>query len=155
MTKRSIVHATFTVERTYDAAPKRVFAAWADPEIKAKWFGAPTEADGKRSFDFRVGGKESSSGKADGKSYSFDALYQDIIPNERIIYTYDMHLEGQRISVSRGLDRVQAGRFRYENDGHRTGCLPRRSRQSGAARVGHEVADGPARRSAQGQEVGR
>ena len=100
MTKRSIVHATFVIERTYDAAPKRVFAAWADPEIKAKWSGVPTEADSKRSFDFRVGGKESSGGKAEGKSYSFDALYQDIIPNERIIYTYDMHLEGQRISVS-------------------------------------------------------
>ncbi len=100
MTKRTIVHATFVIERTYDAAPKRVFAAWADPEIKAKWFGANAEADGKRSFDFRVGGKESSSGKVEGKSYSYDALYQDIIPNERIIYTYDMHLDGERISVS-------------------------------------------------------
>ena len=100
MTKRSIVHATFTVERTYDAAPKRVFAAWADPDIKARWFGAPTVEDGNRSFEFRVGGKESSSGKVEGKFYSFDAVYQDIIPNERIIYTYDMHLEDQRVYVS-------------------------------------------------------
>lgn len=100
MTKRSIVHATFVIERTYDAAPKRVFAAWADPKIKAKWFGAPTVEDGKRSFDFRVGGRETSSGKVDGKSYSYVAQYQDIIPNERIIYTYDMLLEGERISVS-------------------------------------------------------
>jgi uncharacterized protein YndB with AHSA1/START domain len=31
MTPRSTEHATFTIERTYDAAPERVFAAWADP----------------------------------------------------------------------------------------------------------------------------
>ena len=32
--------------------------------------------------------------------HSFDALYQDIVPNERIIYTYDMHLDETRVSVS-------------------------------------------------------
>ena len=40
-TKRSAVHDTFTLERTYDAAPSRVFQAWADPKQKAKWFSGP------------------------------------------------------------------------------------------------------------------
>ena len=31
MTERSVTHATFVIERTYDATPARVFAAWADP----------------------------------------------------------------------------------------------------------------------------
>jgi uncharacterized protein YndB with AHSA1/START domain len=34
--ERSVTHATFAVERTYDASPARVFAAWAEPERKAR-----------------------------------------------------------------------------------------------------------------------
>jgi uncharacterized protein YndB with AHSA1/START domain len=101
MAERSVVHATFTIERDYPAAPARVFNAFADPAAKAKWFGAPDSSDSKASMDFRVGGREHSSGKVpDGPLYTFDALYQDIVPNERIVYTYDMHLDGNRISVS-------------------------------------------------------
>jgi uncharacterized protein YndB with AHSA1/START domain len=35
-----------------------------------------------------------------GPVYSFDAVYQDIVPGERIVYTYDMHRDEDRISVS-------------------------------------------------------
>ncbi len=101
MAERSVVHATFTIERDYPAAPARVFNAFADPAAKAKWFGAPDSSDSKASMDFRVGGREHSSGKVpDGPLYTFDALYQDIVPNERIVYTYDMTIDGKRISVS-------------------------------------------------------
>jgi uncharacterized protein YndB with AHSA1/START domain len=36
MTDRSVTHSTFVVERSYDASPARVFAAWADPGAKAR-----------------------------------------------------------------------------------------------------------------------
>jgi len=99
---RSITHATFVVERTYPVAPARVFAAWADPTIKATWFGEPGENKSDTiEFDFRVGGREFNSGKApNGQSYSYDARYQDIVPDQRIVYTYEMHLDEARISVS-------------------------------------------------------
>jgi uncharacterized protein YndB with AHSA1/START domain len=102
MTERSVTHATFVVERTYPTSPARVFAAWADPTIKARWFGAPGEGEnGASEFDFRVGGREYSSGKApNGLHYRYDARYQDIVPDRRIVYTYDMHLDAARISVS-------------------------------------------------------
>jgi uncharacterized protein YndB with AHSA1/START domain len=38
MSARSVTHATFSIERTYDASPRRVFAAFADSAIKAPWF---------------------------------------------------------------------------------------------------------------------
>jgi uncharacterized protein YndB with AHSA1/START domain len=38
MTERSVTHATFVIERTYDASPSRVFAAFADPAIHDRWF---------------------------------------------------------------------------------------------------------------------
>ena len=100
MTERSVTHATFVVERTYDASPARVFAAWATPEAKARWFG-PDEDTGDYDLDFQVGGREVNRGSGpDGDVYTYDARYQDIVPDERIVYTYDMLRDETRISVS-------------------------------------------------------
>jgi uncharacterized protein YndB with AHSA1/START domain len=102
MTERSVAHATFTIERTYEATPARVFAAWADPAVKARWFGPPEDWVGRRhTLDFRVGGRENFAGGAEGGSvYSYSATIQDIVPDERIVSTYEMQVDGKRMSVS-------------------------------------------------------
>jgi len=100
VSERSVTHATFVVERTYEASPAQVFAAWATPAAKARWFG-PDEATGEYELDFQVGGREVNRGSGpDGDVYTYDARYQDIVPDERIVYTYDMHRGETRISVS-------------------------------------------------------
>jgi uncharacterized protein YndB with AHSA1/START domain len=99
--QRSTVHSTFVIERTYDAAPQQVFDAWADPAAKSKWFGPPEKPAGSYSLDFCEGGREHLAiPSGGGPTYSFDAVYQDIVPGERIVYTYDMHCDEDRISVS-------------------------------------------------------
>jgi uncharacterized protein YndB with AHSA1/START domain len=99
--ERSTTHATFVIERTYDAPPQRVFDAWADPAAKTQWFGPPNKPKDAYSLDFREGGREHLAiPMPDGPEYSFDAIYQDIVPGRRIVYTYDMHRGEQRISVS-------------------------------------------------------
>lgn len=101
MAERSIVHGSFTVERRYKASPEKVFRAWADPALKRQWFGAPAEGNPKHRFDFRVGGREYVEGTAPGdKQFVFDAVYYDIVPGNRIVYAYEMYLNGERISVS-------------------------------------------------------
>jgi uncharacterized protein YndB with AHSA1/START domain len=102
MTERSTEHATFVIERSYTAAPARVFAAWADPAQKARWFAGPDEwIKFNHDTDFRVGGHERlSAGPPGGTVHKFDCCYQDIVPDRRIIYSYDMHLDDTRISVS-------------------------------------------------------
>jgi uncharacterized protein YndB with AHSA1/START domain len=102
MAKSSVVHATFVVERTFEATPAEVFNAFADPKAKARGFVGPSDWEsGPREFDFRIGGRErTSGGPKGGPIHSFDCIYQDIVPNERIIYTYDMHADKARISVS-------------------------------------------------------
>jgi uncharacterized protein YndB with AHSA1/START domain len=101
MAERSAEHATFVIERMYDAPAARVFAAWADPAAKARWFGGGEESTDEHELDFRVGGREINRGDGpDGQFYTYEALYQDIVPDERIVYTYDMHRGETRISVS-------------------------------------------------------
>ena len=100
--ERSAAHATFVIERSYDAPPQRVFDAWADPAAKARWLGPSEKPEGAYSLDFTVGGHEHLAiPTGDGAPvYRFDAVYQDIVPGQRIVYAYDMHRDDERISVS-------------------------------------------------------
>ena len=102
MTDRSLTHGSFTLERTYDAPPSLVFHAFADEQAKRTWFGGPPEWDHLGyTMDFREGGQETDvGGPKGGWVSSFTATYHDIVPNERIVYTYEMSLDDKRISVS-------------------------------------------------------
>jgi uncharacterized protein YndB with AHSA1/START domain len=102
MSNRSVTHATFTVERALPASPARVFAAFASLEAKKKWFAGPGDWGTPRwEMDFRAGGREvHSAGPAGGPVHAFEAHYWDIVPDERIIYSYDLHLDDRRISAS-------------------------------------------------------
>jgi len=101
MSERSTVHSTFVIERTHAASPERVFAAWSDEAAKAQWFGPAEKHAESYSLDFREGGREHLSVPTpDGAVYSFDAVYADIVPAQRIVHTYDMHRDDARISVS-------------------------------------------------------
>jgi uncharacterized protein YndB with AHSA1/START domain len=101
MTQRSVAHGVFTVERTYDASPARVFGAWADPRIKGKWYGDPNKESVADIFEFKVGGRELRTGPTgDGQTYSLDSRYYDIVENERIVHAYEVVIDGARTSVS-------------------------------------------------------
>jgi len=100
---RSVVHAVFHLERTYDAPVGRVWKALTDQKAKAKWFGGPPDRWQliERHMDVRVGGTERAKGRFDGGTvHTFDAIYHDVIENERLVYSYVMHLDDRKISVS-------------------------------------------------------
>lgn len=102
-TRRSVTHAIFHLERAYEASPQRVWMALTDTEAKAKWFGG-TPGQWElldRQMDIRAGGHERLKGRWKGGVVStFDAIYHDVVPNERLIYSYDMYLDDKKISVS-------------------------------------------------------
>jgi len=102
MTQRSTVHDTFVINRTFAFGRETVFAAWSSVEAKSRWFVGPSGWELKhRELEFRVGGYERLSGRMpDGRLSRFDAHYYDIVPNERIVYAYEMHIDDVRISVS-------------------------------------------------------
>ena len=99
---RSVVHGAFHLERAYEATPEQVYKALSDEAAKSRWFYGP---QGwrliERAMDFRVGGRERVKGGFEGGvTTTFDAIYHDIVPCERIVYTYEMHLDERKISVS-------------------------------------------------------
>lgn len=100
---RSVVHAIFNLERVYDAPLARVWQAFTDVEAKAKWFSG---AQGQwelleRRMDVGMGGRERLKGRwQSGLVTTFDAFYHDVVPNERLVYSYDMYLDDRKISVS-------------------------------------------------------
>ncbi|MFI5014292.1 MAG: SRPBCC family protein [Hyphomicrobiales bacterium] len=100
---RSVAHATFHLERTYDASPARVWKALTNPVAKAQRFGVASEQVEiiERGMDVRPGGREQLKGRWGGRVIStFDATYYDVIENERLVYCYEMHLDDRKISVS-------------------------------------------------------
>ncbi len=128
MTERSIAHGSFTIERDYDVPPARVFKAWADPAIKAKWFGAGAA----QIFEFREGGREFAGSKpGDAMNFTFDVRYYDIVPDNRIVYAYDMTMDGARLSVS-----VATVEFRAAGTGTKMVI-----REDGAFLDGHDTVD--------------
>src|ERR1700675_2580595 len=99
---RSVLHATFCIERTYPASPAQVFKALADPAAEAGWV---TGGNGytllAREMDVRPGGREHVKGRGEtGVVSTFDAVYHDVVADERIVYAYEMHLDDRKISVS-------------------------------------------------------
>lgn len=95
MGKHPITHDTFVIKRNFKTSPERVFAAWADPVVKARWFWKQPDK-----FEFRVGGREIIRGSSPDGSWIFDAEYQEIIPNRRIVFSHTWDLNQTRVSSS-------------------------------------------------------
>lgn len=106
MEGRSVIHSTFEIVRSCPVAPERVFAAFADPAKKLRWFREEDNSITEEfEMDFRVGGRERTrfrlkSGPFEGVICTNDTTYQDIVPDSRIVLAYTMTLGERRFSAS-------------------------------------------------------
>jgi uncharacterized protein YndB with AHSA1/START domain len=102
MTQRSVLHTSFVIERQFKASPKRVFAAWTDPQAKRRWSDCHADlSDNDYSLDFRPGGAETHRVvMPDGSVQLVQKQFFDIVPNARIVFGYDIQLDARRLSVS-------------------------------------------------------
>lgn len=100
--ERSQTHATFAIERTYHAPVERVWHALSDNDAREQWFsGGPAFTAQEKSHDFRVGGHGTEEGEWHGGPTSrFFSTYTDIVEHQRIVFTYDMWVDGQHLSTS-------------------------------------------------------
>jgi uncharacterized protein YndB with AHSA1/START domain len=114
----ALTHATFCVERVYDASPARVFHAFTDRDARMRWFFRVHDwtLHAHSGGALGVGEAESSRFSPPGADVVItnDSLYLDVVPNERVIFAYAMTLGGAPLSSS--LSTVE---FRPEGKGAR------------------------------------
>ena len=98
----SVIHGTFTLPADLAAPPDRVFAAYAEPALRRRWFGMPGRTG--HTLDFRVGGQEIARGEfapmGEPERLQYHATFEDIVPGERIIFTYALTVNDVRRWVS-------------------------------------------------------
>ncbi len=95
------VRGAFSLERVFKATPAQAFKAFTDQSAKSRWFGGDGITMIERSMDVRPGGREVAVGKwKSGVTSRFDAFYFDVVPDRRLVYAYEMHLDARKISVS-------------------------------------------------------
>jgi uncharacterized protein YndB with AHSA1/START domain len=99
---RSAEHGCFSIDRVFAAAPARVFRAFTEAAAKSRWFGSDNPNTVlEQHMDVRPGGTERLTVRwGSGLVTSFDATYFDVVPDQRLVYTYEMPMDGEKISVS-------------------------------------------------------
>jgi uncharacterized protein YndB with AHSA1/START domain len=97
-----VLHGTLTIVRSLAATPSRVFAAFADPTLRARWFHIP--GDSYHELDFRIGGRESLRGAmtatGEPEQVEYNAQFMDLVADRRIVFVYELLVDGRRRSVS-------------------------------------------------------
>jgi uncharacterized protein YndB with AHSA1/START domain len=94
------------LERTYPKSPEKVFAAFADPALKRRWYAEGAHQAERFELDFRVGGVErqlfrlGENTPFPGTAITTDGRHEDIVPGRRIVISSTMSLGDRRISTA-------------------------------------------------------
>lgn len=92
---------SLTLKRRVNAAPEKVYAAWADPEKLVQWFGPASVEEGsvKADIDLRVGGRYRISFNANGNYNEVGGVYREVVPNQRLVFSWAWHSTPERESL--------------------------------------------------------
>ena len=106
-TEPKVIHATCVVERSFPRPPSAVFAALSEPDKVRQWFGEGRNHElVEFALKFAIGGTQRLSYRfkqghpLEGMVLMNDGIFQDIIPNQRIVSASAMTLGDKRISAS-------------------------------------------------------
>lgn len=94
------VKPSLTIKRRFNAPPSKVFAAWADPQKVKRWMGPGEVQVMSAEGDPRTGGRYRWLMKApDGTEHDVSGVYRDVIPNEKLVFTWAWKSTPERESL--------------------------------------------------------
>jgi uncharacterized protein YndB with AHSA1/START domain len=91
---------SLTLKRQLKAQPDKVYAAWTDPEKILKWFGPDKIAVLSAETDARLGGRfRIVMLGADGEEHDVSGTYLEVVPNEKLVFTWAWRSTPERQSL--------------------------------------------------------
>ncbi|MCC3762257.1 SRPBCC domain-containing protein [Glycomyces sp. TRM65418] len=97
------VHGTVTVTRDLEDPPERVWAAFAELELRDHWFAIPG-GEAEHELDFRIGGGETAIGvfapSGAAEAVEWRSRIFDLQEPHRLVFAYELVVDGVRRTVS-------------------------------------------------------
>jgi uncharacterized protein YndB with AHSA1/START domain len=89
------------LKRRLNASPARVYSAWTDPEKMMRWW---KPVDTARTLvaeaDVRIGGRfRVVMEMPDGERHDVGGIYQEIVPNEKLVMSWAWQSTPERVSL--------------------------------------------------------
>jgi uncharacterized protein YndB with AHSA1/START domain len=99
------VTAVLRLSRRFAAPPERVFDAWTSPAVLRDWWAASPDWEGAEAeVDLRPGGayRLSMRDTASGAVHTVTGEYREVVPPERLAYTWTWHGDPPEMRGSEG-----------------------------------------------------
>jgi len=94
------IKPSLTLKRRLNAPAEKVYAAWTDPEKIIRWFGPDSGPVTKADIDLRVGGGFTIAfNTEDGEHHEVGGVYREVVPNEKLVFTWAWHTMKERESL--------------------------------------------------------
>lgn len=91
---------SLTIKRRINASPQKVFQAWTDPAQVSRWFGPHEAPCARAEADLKVGGRYVIvMNGADGEVHEVSGTYREIVPDQRIVFTWAWKSTPERVSL--------------------------------------------------------
>lgn len=79
-----------TIVRRIKAPPSKVYAALTKPELMVRWWGPDAGPTLSAQADVRPGGRFSVVFRVmDGSEYNPTGIYQEVVPDEKLVFTWE------------------------------------------------------------------
>ncbi|MGF6754604.1 SRPBCC family protein [Paraburkholderia sp. GAS42] len=91
---------SLTLQRRLNASPEKVYGAWTEPAQIAKWMHPAGNDVVHAEMDVRVGGRFRVILHApDGEKHDVSGVYREVVPGERLVFTWAWHSTPERESL--------------------------------------------------------
>ena len=99
MNVQAPIKPSLTLKRRIKASPAKVFAAWTDPRMMARWLGPVGTVTLIATTDVRVGGRYEMKMIMPDDEHNVSGVYREIVPDRKLVFTWAWRSTPERESL--------------------------------------------------------